>query len=438
MNFTVRSRLQLNSRSLPLAVVLFTFLQLVNPFRGWMISLVVLGGVWLIASLWVRSLAHGLRLTREMRFGWAQVGDRVEERFSLSNASWVPALWVEIIDHSTLPGHHASRAIGIEASSESHWSTWSVCTRRGVYVLGPTTVRSGDPFGVYTVSLEFPFSTTMFVMPPVVPLSNLQIAPGGRAGEGRRRIEAWERSLNSASVRDYIPGDRLSSIHWATTAHRDALSVRLFDSTPTSDWWIFLDLDQAVQAEHGQDSTLEHGVILAASLADHGLRSGYAVGLVAHGDSSSGAGLVWLPPQRGNPQRWRILRELALVSGGSHSLQDLLAQAKPYFKLRSSLVIITPAAQGDWVESLLPYMRRGVVPTVLLFDPASFGGTGHTHSTLQLLTEMEIAHQIITRDVLDRPEAKPGHAGNWEWRASPLGKAMPIQKPRDTSWKVLS
>lgn len=131
-------------------------------------------------------------LTREMRYGWAQVGDRVEERFTLGNTSWVPALWVEIVDHSSLPGYQASRVTGIDGHSESQWSIWSVCNRRGAYILGPTTLRSGDPFGVYSVTLEFPVSTTMLVLPPVVPLPDIQIAPGGRAGEGRRRGASGE------------------------------------------------------------------------------------------------------------------------------------------------------------------------------------------------------------------------------------------------------
>jgi len=433
MTSAIRPRLELNTRLLPLLVGLLVILQLAIPFRGWIVLLVVLGGTWLIARWWVRSLVHGLRLTREMRFGWAQVGDRVEERFTLSNTSWVPALWAEIIDHSTLPGYQASRATGIDESSESQWSVWGVCTQRGAFVLGPTTLRSGDPFGVYSVTLEFPTSTTMLVLPPVVPLPDIQIAPGGRAGEGQRRIEAWERTVNASSARDYMPGDSLSWIHWATTAHRDTLSVRLFDTTPTSDWWVFLDLDQDAQVGLGRDSTLEHGVILAASLADQGLRSGHAVGLVAHGKD-----LVWLPPQRGELQRWQILRELAYVTSGLHSLQELFALAKPYLKLRSSMIIITPATHGDWIKALWPFMRRGAVPTVLLFDPVSFGGQGDGRGTLGCLTDMEIAHHLITRAMLERPEAKPGRAGHWEWRTSPLGKAVAIHRPRETNWKALT
>jgi len=48
-----------------------------------------------------------------------------------------------------------------------------------------------------------------------------------------------------------------------------------------------------------------------------------------------------------------------------------------------------------------------------------------------------VAHYVITHDLLDRPEARPGRAGHWEWRVSGTGRAVPIRRPEST-WKVLS
>lgn len=433
MSSAAGPKFHLQIRPLPFLVGLLILLQVLVPFKGWMILLVILGGIWLTAYLWARALSRGLNLTREMRYGWAQVGDRVEERFTLSNSAWFPGVWVEIIDRSTLPDYHAaSRATGVGGNSENTWQVSSVCSRRGAFILGPTTVRSGDPFGVYTVALEFPSSMTMFVMPPVVPLPHIQIAPGGRMGEGRRRVKSWERTVSAASVRDYVPGDNPGWIHWPITAHRDALSVRTFDNTPSSDWWIFLDLNSSVQAGQGQDSTLEHGVILAASLASQGLRSGHGVGLVANGHA-----LTWIEPERGEAQRWKILHELALVAGGSYSLCDLLERVGGSFRQRTSLVVITADTEGEWIQSLSPFLRRGTIPTVLLFDRKSFGGAGDVRRVIELLTDMEIAHHVIPRGILDRPEAKPGREGLWEWRVSPLGRAVAIHSPRERGWRSL-
>lgn len=427
-------RLQLNSRLLPALVGLLLLMQLAFPYRGWVVLLVGLGGGWLVSYLWARSLAHGLRLTREMRFGWAQVGDWLQERFTLVNDGWVPALWVELIDHSTLPDYEVSRATGVGGGSANRWHTGGVCTRRGLYTLGPTSLRTGDPLGLYTVNFHYLEANPLLVMPPIVPLPAIEVAPGGRAGEGRRlRTDALEQTVSSSSVRDYYPGDSLRWIHWRISAHHDALFVRLFDSIPASDWWIFLDLDQRVQLGQDWDSTEEYGVILAASLADRGLRSGRAVGLVVHGEE-----LVWLPPQRGDDQGLAILHALALVAPGSRPLVELLGRLQPAFRQRSSLVIITPDVEGDWVETLLPLLRRGTAPTVLLLDPVSFGGTGDVSGTLALLSDLGVARYVITHDLFDRLEARPGRHGQWEWRVSATGRAIPVRRPHDTEWKRLS
>ena len=290
----LKAEIALNTWGLPALVGLLLVLQLTVPYRGWVILLVGLGGAWLIAYAWARWLGSSLSLTREMRYGWAQVGDRLEERFTLVNDSPIPAIWVEVVDHSTLPDSRGSRGTGVDGASETRWRVDAVCTRRGLFTIGPTDLLTGDPFGVYSVSLQYPASLPFIVMPPVLSLPDIQVSPGGRAGEGRPRQTASERTASAAGVRKYIPGDGLRSIHWRTSARRESLFVRLLDGTPAGDWWIFLDMDQRVHVGQGQDSTMEHGVILAASLADRGLRARRAVGLVVQGQE-----WVWMPPRGG-------------------------------------------------------------------------------------------------------------------------------------------
>ncbi len=428
-----QARLQLNSRIVPAMIGVLVVLQLVAPYRGWVILLVTLGATWLLGYLWARSLAQGLRLVREMRFGWAQVGDRLEERFTLINDSWLPALWVEVLDRSTLPDYNVSRATGVGSLSINLWRTQGVCTRRGIFTLGPTTLRSGDPFGLYTISVDDFASTTLVVMPPVVPLPTIEVAAGGRAGEGRRCASVSEPSVSTAGVREYLPGDSLRWIHWRTSARHDSLFVRRFDSTPAGDWWIFLDMEKRVQVGEAQNSTTEHAVILAASLAERGLRAGRAIGLVLYG-----AELVRLAPQLGDGQRWEILRALALANTGSLPLAELLARVRPSHRQPSSLIIITPSVNGEWIEALLPLLRGGAVPTILLLDPISFGGTADVRATRALLNELGMTHYAITRELLDRPELRAGKQGRWEWRVTGTGRAVPIRQPRDMIWKALS
>jgi uncharacterized protein (DUF58 family) len=429
----VKSSLRLNTRLLPLLVIALLAMQLVDPSRIWTILLVGLGGLWLISYVWARGLAAGLTIIREMRYGWVQVGDVLEERFTLNNKNWFPATWAELEDHSTLPGYNASLATGVESTGTNQWRKRGACDRRGLYQLGPTSLLTGDPFGIYTVTITDPAKATLMVMPPVVPLPQLDIIPGGYSGEGRPLPDAPERTVDASSVREYVPGDSLHLVHWKTTARHDKPYVRLFDGTPASDWWILLDLQAAAQAGTGGDSTEEHGVMLAASLAVRGLRAQRGVGLVVNGKR-----LEWLPPRTGAGQRWEILRVLALAARGESSLGELLEHVRPSLGRDASLVIITPTAKLDWLTRLPLLLRRGIRSTVFLFDLHSFDAKLDNSKLATELKKIHVACHVIPREFMERPEAHPGTAGQWEWRISATGRAIPVRAPQDQRWRRLA
>jgi uncharacterized protein (DUF58 family) len=406
--------------------------ELLDPYRGWMVILVGLGGAWSVGLIWAYALAQGLRLKREMRFGWAQVGDRLEERFTLINLSWLPAIWVEIADYSTLPGYTPGLVTGVGSNYSNSWHTRGICTRRGLFSLGPTQIRSGDPLGFFTIEIDLPATVSLMVMPPVIPLPFIAVAPGNQAGEGRQSVQTLEQTVSASTARQYLPGDSLHHIHWPLSARHDQLFVRLFDNTPSSDWWIFLDMNSAVQLGTGQDSTEENSIILAASLSDRGLSQRSAVGMVAFGQQA-----LWLPPKAGPHRRWDILRALATLHPGEVDLAQVLTRSRSAIHRNASLVIITADTQGDWLQALLPYTWSGSQPTVLILDPRSFGGQRDASHLIAALVQWGIPHYLIRRELFDRPEAHPGTAGRWEWRVSATGRAVAIQRPQNMDWRAL-
>jgi uncharacterized protein (DUF58 family) len=349
----------------------------------------------------------------------------------LTNRGWAPATWVAVLDRSNLPGYNISAVKAVGERAVIHWFEEGICSRRGLYTLGPTRMETRDPFGFFAATLDFPLSVTLMVMPPIVHLPSLDVAPAGRAGEGRRKVHALEEAVSASSVREQQPGDSLRWIHWPTTARRNETFVRTFDSTPSSNWWIFLDLDRSVQAGEGQRATTEHGVILASSLADRGLRKGKAVGLAAQGED-----LTWLPPRLSADQRWQILRALALVEPGEHSLAEFLSGTQASLKQRTGLVLITPDVEGLWLDTVMLLMQRGIVPTVLLLDRAAFGGQGDASQTIASLESMDVTHYLITPDLLDQPEARPGQIG--QWQRTPQGRWEPQFHPRELIWRELT
>jgi uncharacterized protein (DUF58 family) len=420
----MQSNLRLNAKALPVIAVLALVMQILDPSRVWMILLIGLGATWLVCRWWVRGLQRSLFFEREVRFGWAQVGDRLEERFTLKNSFLLPATWVTLHDQSTLPDHHASVATGVEGASLSQWKISTRCSRRGVFTLGGTTLETGDPFGIYTLTFEDPTSSTLAVMPPVVPLPKFEILSAGWAGDGRANPHSLQETINASHTREMAPGDPMRWIHWKSTARHDRFFVRQFEGMPAGDWWILLDLDRENILGEGFESTEEHSVVLAASLATRGLDEEHPVGLAVNGNEPS-----WNVPRRNEYQQRALLKSLAVASPGALGLQDYLQRIGPSLGSNCCLLIITANAGFQWAEALLPLMWRGIQPTVFLLDPLSFGGTADAGPVGDSLLMMGIPCHVIPRQMLDRRQIQPGHEGEWEWRISGTGKAVAVKTP---------
>lgn len=391
-------QMKLNGKMVVVFVGFLVFQQIVAPHKVWGILMVGMGGALLLGFLWARSLMKGIHFEREIRSHLAKVGDQLQERFVISNQGRFPAIWVSLVDHSDFPRYQVNTARFVRGKSVRRWLKGSVCFTRGFYTLGPTELETGDPFGFFQVKIKYDKTQTMLVVPPIIPLPSIEIASGDRIGEGGTRVTTPKRTVTTSGVREYAPGDSLFSVHWLTSARLDDLYVRVFDRMPTSDWWVFVDMDQAVQLGEGEEATEEYSIILAASIADRGLRNGRAVGLVSHGDRK-----IWLPPQTGSGQRWEILRSLATVDRGDSSIFTMLAETQRFLGRSTSAIIITPSVNLEWLRAIMSLMQRDIRVTVLLLDPSAFGGEGSPLPVLGKLSAWGINHYRITPEIYKRP-----------------------------------
>jgi len=436
--------------SIILACVL-AIVHLVLPSPVWIVFLWMVGGVSALGYYWIWQMARHVSTSRELRFSWVQVGDRLEERFTLVNNSWLPVLWAEVIDESDLPGYEIGRVASCDGYSTVRWTTAAECTRRGIFTLGPWPLCTGDPFGIFSVTFHRDEVQAIAVYPPVVHLPEIALPRGLASGQSGARRRATEAMGDVSQTRFYQPDDPTRVIHWPSTAHRGDLIVREPDREISGDLWIVLDLDGSVQAGKGEESTEEYGVILAASLADRTLRQNRAVGLVAHG-----AEQAFVPPGRGKGHMWHILRSLATVkAGGTQSLSGVLSRMRENMGQGTTVLVITPSCRPDWVDALLPFTRWGIAPTVVLLDRESFEGpappvgssSAHTvphgvrpavqrdarGGTLRgirgLLAGAGVTTHVIRQGHPFRHVVPPERRGHWKFKVSPSGRAIVVRRP---------
>jgi uncharacterized protein (DUF58 family) len=388
-----QAKRRLNLRILPILVVILAVLYILTNFRGWLVFFIGTSGAWLIALLWIYSLERSLNIERKINFAWATVGESVPEQVRLINHGWLPALWVEMTDESASLESPLRMVSDVASRTSRSRNLSHLFKRRGVYTLGPTHLRCGDPFGIYTLSLIDQHASTVLVTPPILPLSRLRIPPGGWSGDQRNRRGYIERNISDAGLRNYIPGDSLRRIHWPASAHFDSLVVRQLEAATSRDWCIFVDLDNSVQAGVGQNNTLELSIVLAASLAVRGLKEYRRVGLVLAGPK-----YTWLEPNTDPSQGWHIMRNLAIATAGTHPLADLITHS--YFANEATAIIITPSTSTSWVAAAERQQKGGNL-MVMLVDPTDFGSPIDQHKVTIALAHSRIPYLRMPGSLLD-------------------------------------
>jgi uncharacterized protein (DUF58 family) len=179
-----------------------------------------------------------------------------------------------------------------------------------------------------------------------------------------------------------------------------------FERDPTSDVWIVLDLEQRVQRGQGRDSTEEWAVMVAASLANHFLAQGRAVGMVAHGTDR-----CFLHSDRGTRQLIKALEELAVVRAvGRQSLEAVLALEGAHFSRSDTVLIVTSSSEEWWLNSLRLLLQRGVRAAAFLLEPNTFGGQESSVLLLSSLVAAQVPTFLVKKgEPLERSLAGDGY-----------------------------
>jgi uncharacterized protein (DUF58 family) len=345
----------------------------------------------IMALLWAWTGVSWVHLRRQTRARRAQVGRPLEERFAVRNSSVFPKLWLEVRDGSDLPGHLASYVVNsLPSRQERAWTIRTICRERGRYTLGPITLYSGDPLGLFQLRRALKPTSNIVVYPATVELHSFPLPVGLLPGGDALRRRTHYITTNASSVRDYVPGDSFSRIHWRSTARRDRLIVKEFELDPLSDVWIFLDMCQDVHYELPQEtepeeskpfwmrareftlppSSEEYAVAAAATLTQHFLRRDRALGMISYGQRRQ-----IIQADRGERQLTKVLETLAVLSAvGQVPLQEMIRAEAQQLARGTTVIIVTPSTDLSWVLSARQMERGGLRVVAVIVDAASFGG----------------------------------------------------------------
>lgn len=337
-------------------------------------SLLTLAALLVVAIpfgwLWQRLAFYRVAYQRHLNETRVFEGEQVTLTLTLTNRKWLPLAWLRVTDqvpsalapqekslspsHLPLTGLLETRA-SLLWNERARWEYHIPCNKRGYYVLGPAQLASGDLFGLFERSLDYPHTDHLIVYPRIDPLIDWGLPAKEPFGDARTRLPVFQDPTRIRGLRDYHPEDAPKHIHWRATARHNELKVKEYDPTINYNWVFFLNVATYELAWQGVDSALaERAIRLTASLANFAAQNKYAFGLVANGTYPDSDQRLRILPGRDPDQLRNVLEALAAVSYFVASpIETLLRRESPNLPWGSTLVVVTALVTQNLVAEIM-------------------------------------------------------------------------------------
>ncbi len=360
----------MSKRAVPILLVLILLgIALQEPFLVTLpAALLVVAGV---AWWWYRQSLQGVIYRRRFHFTRGFPDERIDLKVEVENHKLLPISWLRIQDdwdravgpedeEVLAPSHIPERGFltnifSLRWYEKARRSYTLLLRKRGVYVVGPARLESGDLFGIFEQRLETSPGDYLTVFPTILPFTSLDFPAEDPFGDRKSPRRVFEDPNRPMGVREYRPEDGFRRIHWPATARTGQLQVKVYQPTTGKVMVVCMNVSTfARQWEGIYPELLEHLIQVAATLVDEGIREGYKVGLVANGCLAHADRPFRIPPGRSPQQLAVLLQALAgVTSVVTGNFENFLMREIPRVQYGATLIILTAITTPELASTLV-------------------------------------------------------------------------------------
>ena len=245
-----------------LLIVLWCYFYLKSHF--FLIILVIVAGAPVISLIGVFVLKWGISVSLSSPEREIEKGNTGFVVLKLSNRSIVPSLEAEIklISRNTFYGDEASTLISVPVRAYGDFEKYLPVTysMNGMYEFQVEDIRFRDILGLVSLRKKQEEKCEITVVPASDTAAEFNMSDMAHGmTESEETVKKGHDFSDVSDVREYIPGDKLMSIHWKLSAKRDILMVK--DRVSMSDQQMVIVTELAGKDEEVDELlTLTYGI----------------------------------------------------------------------------------------------------------------------------------------------------------------------------------
>jgi uncharacterized protein (DUF58 family) len=258
---------------------------------------------------------------------------------------------------------------------------WPVCAqKRGEYLLSKCAFRFPSRLGLWSRQGSFPASTLIRVYPDLLheyrKVSALFLRRHGAGILVHRQVG---QGRDCEKLRDYLPGDSMSDIHWRVTAKRSRLVTKEYQLERTQEVYVVIDASRlstrpsypTAAGTGAGEPLLERYISSALTLGDFARRQGDRFGLIAYSNR-----ILRFIRAGGGKLHYRTCRDALLdlhPETVTPDFEELASTILQNLRRRALLLLLTSLDDPSLAESFLSQMeavsRRHVLIVNMIKPP---------------------------------------------------------------------
>ena len=389
------------------------------PFKSWLPLLIIIFAMgvlfrmpWLVvfsisvlilfalAQYWNKHALDNVIYERHFRYIRGFAGEPLEFTLSVENRKWLPINWLKTEDRwpnavgpkdkkvltlSHLPGvGNLVNLYSLRWRQKTKREFPMFFQKRGLYELGPLTLESGDPFGLFRSSREEEQRKYITVFPELLPLDFAAATTEDPFGERKTVKRIYEDPTQAMGIREYSPEDEFRRIHWPATARTGELQVKVYPPVSSKVMMVCMNAATTSQPWLGSlPNTFEQLISISASIVYQGVENGYQVGLMSNGSVAHSDHPFRVLPGRTPQHLASLLGTLAAATDYiTAPFEQYLLQSLGKIPLGAALVVVSACTTDVLVDSLIRLRRYRSHITLVALDEASpptLGGISTIH-----------------------------------------------------------
>ena len=221
-----------------------------------------------------------LRIYQEIEVHRLTKGEEHKYRVSIDNEGFLPVHRMKLFlyeDRCELYELRNGEELSLDIHEKKELSSGINCRYSGAYNVGIENVAFADPFGIYTVTLDIPYSFRAIVSPRITDMADRVLDIENLFNNTGLKSPRLSENTPGSDFRPYQRGDSLSSINWKLSARLSELISRIPDKMEKRTVTLLLqavnvpERDQDIEFLKKRDFFLEFAVSAAWHFGEQGV-----------------------------------------------------------------------------------------------------------------------------------------------------------------------